>query len=137
MYTLIVHSTKRTEFINITAKIQQLVNESKIEEGLIILFVPHTTAGITINENADPDVIADMERAFEKMVPWRNDWAHMEGNAAAHVKSSIFGCSLQVIISDATLQLGVWQAVYFCEFDGPRERNIWAQIVPSTMSVNN
>ncbi len=130
MYTVVIHSSKRTEFINITSKIQQVVRESSIKDGIVVLFVPHTTAAITINENADPDVIADIEKAMENMVPWRNNWKHTEGNAAAHVKSTMCGCSLQLILSEGTIQLGIWQAIYFCEFDGPRERNIWIQIVP-------
>jgi secondary thiamine-phosphate synthase enzyme len=131
MYSLVIHSTKRADFINITSKVQQIVGKAKTKEGLLTLFVPHTTAGITINENADPDVLADIEKALEKTVPWHNNWSHTEGNAASHIKSSMFGCSLQMIISEGTVQLGTWQAIYFCEFDGPRERNIWIQIVPA------
>jgi len=92
---------------------------------VVTVFVPHTTAGITINENADPDVTADMETALEKAVPWSAGYRHGEGNAAAHVKASQMGASVQVLVEDGRLQLGTWQALYFCEFDGPRTRKVW------------
>jgi secondary thiamine-phosphate synthase enzyme len=96
-----------------------------MKDGLITVFVPHTTAGVTINENADPDVTADMETVLDRMVPWDGGYRHSEGNTAAHVKASLMGSSAQVIVKDGKLRLGTWQSIYFCEFDGPRTRKIW------------
>ena len=104
-----------------------MVKESVIEEGVITVFVPHTTAGITINENADPDVTTDMELVLDRVVPWDGGYKHFEGNTAAHAKASMMGSSAQVIVSGGKLQLGTWQSLYFCEFDGPRTRQVWVQ----------
>ena len=90
-----------------------------------MVFVPHTTAGVTINENADPDVMADVGNALERMVPWRAGYRHSEGNSAAHVKAGLVGSSVLVPVDGGRLALGTWQAVYFCEFDGPRTRRVW------------
>ena len=117
-----VTTRTRTQFVNITGKVEAALG---IKDGVVTVFVPHTTAGITINENADPDVTADMEAALEKMVPWDAGYQHSEGNAAAHVKASMMGSSVSVIVKDGHLQLGTWQAIYFCEFDGPRSRKVW------------
>jgi secondary thiamine-phosphate synthase enzyme len=119
-----VTTRARTQFVNITAKVEAALG---IKDGVVTVFVPHTTAGITINENADPDVTADMEAALEKMVPWDAGYQHSEGNAAAHVKASMMGSSVSVIVKDGRLQLGTWQAIYFCEFDGPRSRKVIVQ----------
>ncbi len=94
-------------------------------EGVVTVFIPHTTAGVTINENADPDVVADLERVLDRVVPWNGDYSHFEGNTAAHAKASMMGFSTQVIVSEGKLQLGTWQSLYFCEFDGPRTRKVW------------
>ena len=96
-----------------------------LKDGAVTVFVPHTTAGVTINENADPDVVSDMIAALERMVPWEAGYAHGEGNAAAHVKASLMGSSVRVLVEDGALQLGTWQGIYFCEFDGPRQRQVW------------
>ena len=96
-----------------------------MKDGVVTVFVPHTTAGITINENADPDVQADMAAALDRAVPWSAGYRHSEGNAAAHVKASMMGSSVRVIVQDGRLQLGTWQGIYFCEFDGPRSREVW------------
>ena len=125
MQSLTVSTRSRTEFVDITAKVGEGVGALAIEDGVVTVFVPHTTAGITINENADPDVVADMESALDKAVPWRAGYRHGEGNAAAHVKASLMGSSVHVIVSGGRLQLGTWQAIYFCEFDGPRTRKVW------------
>jgi len=125
MESLSVRTRKHTEFIDITAEIQGVVEKLGVNDGVVTVFVPHTTAGITINENADPDVTADIDSALEKAVPWRAGYAHCEGNAAAHVKASMMGPSVQVIVESGRLCLGTWQAVYFCEFDGPRTRKAW------------
>jgi secondary thiamine-phosphate synthase enzyme len=120
-----VATRSRTEFVDITAEVQDAVAAMGCKEGTVTVFVPHTTAGITINENADPDVTADMESALEKMVPWRAGYRHSEGNSAAHVKASLMGSSVQVLVNEGRLMLGTWQAVYLSEFDGPRSREVW------------
>ncbi|MCU0858247.1 MAG: secondary thiamine-phosphate synthase enzyme YjbQ [Pontiellaceae bacterium] len=125
MNELSVQSKSRTEFIDITRRVQQFAAQMKLESGIITVFVPHTTAGITINENADPDVTADMEMVFDRMVPWTGGYRHSEGNTAAHVKATLTGSSVQVIVENGRLALGTWQSIYFCEFDGPRTRKIW------------
>ncbi len=124
-----VRTGKHTEFIVIDGEIQRIVAASGVKEGMVHAYVPHPTAGITINENADPDVVADIEAALERMVPWRAGYAHVEGNAAAHVKASMIGSSVSVLVHDGRLALGTWQSIYFCEFDGPRARKVWVQVI--------
>ncbi len=125
MRTLHVETGSRTEFVNITAGVQAEVERAGFADGWATVFVPHTTAGITINENADPDVVADLAAALERMVPWRAGYRHGEGNSAAHVKASLMGASVRVPVRGGRLLLGTWQAIYFCEFDGPRSRTVW------------
>jgi len=125
MKPITVQTKARTEFIDITDAVRQFASEQNMDSGLITVFVPHTTAGITINENADPDVTADMETVLDGLVPWSNGYRHTEGNTAAHVKASMMGSSVQVIVDGGSLCLGTWQSLYFCEFDGPRTRQIW------------
>jgi secondary thiamine-phosphate synthase enzyme len=125
MKSLTIRTKKHTQFIDITHEVQSAIADLGVQNGLLTVFVPHTTAGVTINENADPSVTSDMAEALERAVPWEAGYSHSEGNAAAHVKASIMGSSVQVIVENGRLQLGTWQAVYFCEFDGPRSRNIW------------
>ena len=121
--TISVTTSGRDEMVDITAEVAAVVAESGVTDGVVTIFVPHTTAGVTINENADPDVTADMLGALEVAVPFRQEfYRHGEGNSAAHVKSSMMGCSADVLIESGRLVLGVWQAIYFCEFDGPRTR---------------
>ncbi len=117
-----VHTDKHEQLIDITSEIRQFVKESKIDEGKITVFIPHTTAAITINENADPDVMHDLIIALNRISPDLPEFRHMEGNSDAHTKSSIVGCSQDIIIHEGKLLLGTWQGVYFCEFDGPRTR---------------
>jgi secondary thiamine-phosphate synthase enzyme len=125
-----VRTSRHADFVEITGQVQQLVTQSNVHNGVVTIFVPHTTAGVTINENADPDVVADMLDALDRMVPWKSPaYRHAEGNTAAHVKSSMMGHTTQVILRDGKLQLGVWQGIYLCEFDGPRTRNVWISIV--------
>jgi len=126
---LSVHTNGRTEFIDITHKIQNAVNESKIKSGICQIYVPHTTAGITINENADPSVARDIQMELNKVIPFDDNYHHLEGNAAAHIKASVIGASTSVIIEDGRVCLGTWQGVYFCEFDGPRHRKVWLKIL--------
>jgi secondary thiamine-phosphate synthase enzyme len=129
MNELIVKTSRHTEFVEITGDVQRLVDKSGVKEGVCICFVPHTTAGITINENADPDVVADMIYALDKAVPWKDaQYRHGEGNTAAHVKSSMMGHTVQVLVRDGKLQFGTWQGIYLCEFDGPRTRKVWLSI---------
>jgi len=125
METLKVVTRKRTEFVDITDDVQSRVGGLGIRDGVVTVFVPHTTAGVTINENADPDVTADMDAALERAVPWSAGYRHGEGNSAAHVKASMMGSSVRVPVEGGRLRLGTWQAIYFCEFDGPRTRTVW------------
>ena len=127
MQSLSVRTQTHTQFVDITRVVQNAVSGQGVKNGVVTIFVPHTTAGITINENADPDVVADLKEALEKAVPWEANYQHSEGNAAAHVKASMMGSSIQVIVEQGLLRLGTWQAIYFCEFDGPRSRNVWIQ----------
>ncbi|MDH4185067.1 MAG: secondary thiamine-phosphate synthase enzyme YjbQ [Nitrospinota bacterium] len=120
-----VRTRSRTDFIDITGEIHLLLGKAAADEGVVHVFTPHTTAGLTINENADPSVLADMAHALDRMVPWSDPaYAHSEGNSAAHLKSSLVGCSLTVPFSGGKLELGTWQGVYLCEFDGPRTRQV-------------
>ena len=124
-----IRTGSHTEMTDITARVQQAVSDSGAEDGICMVFVPHTTAAVTINENADPDVQRDMVAELEKIVPWDDGYRHYEGNSAAHVKASLTGASEQIMIENGKLQLGTWQGIYFCEFDGPRNRKIWIKII--------
>ena len=124
-----IRTGKRTEFLDITQKVQAYIDKEGIREGLCYLFVPHTTAAITINENADPDVPRDLEKIFERMVPWEGGYRHREGNSAAHMKTTLVGASELVAIEGGRLVLGTWQSLFFCEFDGPRTRKLMVRIV--------
>lgn len=123
-----VPTRTRDHFVNITSQVQQTVQALGITDGIATVFVPHTTCGITINENADPDVVSDMIRQLDVMVPFRQPFfQHAEGNSAAHIKASMMGSSVQVIVTCGHLDLGVWQGIYLCEFDGPRTRRVWVK----------
>ena len=122
-----IQTRSRTDFINIDRQVAEIVRDSGIQDGIVTVFIPHTTAGVTINENADPDVTSDLELVLDRMVPWAGGYRHSEGNTAAHVKASMMGASAQVIVSDGILQMGTWQSLYFCEFDGPRSRQVWVK----------
>jgi secondary thiamine-phosphate synthase enzyme len=124
-----VPTHQHTQFVNIDREVQAVIDKSGVKSGVAHVFVPHTTAGIAINENADPDVVADMELILDRVVPWEGGYAHAEGNAAAHVKSSMMGQTATVIIKDGEIQFGTWQSLYFCEFDGPRRRKVWVQVM--------
>jgi len=117
-------ATERNNWIEVTGNVRDLVRESGVRNGLCVVYCPHTTAGITINENADPDVVRDLIFALEKTYPDRAEFRHSEGNSAAHLKASVIGNSATVIIRDGRLLLGTWQGIYFCEFDGPRTRRV-------------
>ncbi len=120
-----IKTHSRTEFINIDKYIASYANKKKFTNGILSIFIPHTTAGITINENADPDVKIDMDKILTNFIPWENDYNHFEGNSAAHVKASLMGNSANVFVENTQIQLGIWQSIYFCEFDGPRNRSFW------------
>ncbi|MBQ9069525.1 MAG: YjbQ family protein [Eggerthellaceae bacterium] len=121
-------STKNYEFVTITAQVRQAVRESGVIEGLCCVYCPHTTAAISINENADPDVVRDLLFALKDTFPDRAEFCHFEGNSAAHLKSSMVGASETIPISEGDLVLGTWQGIYFCEFDGPRTRRYYVQV---------
>ena len=123
-----VSTVRRTQFVSITGKVAEVASSNGWREGVITIFVPHTTAGVTINENADPDVAMDMERFSNELVPQSRQFRHSEGNSDAHIKASFYGSSVQVIIRNGKLWLGTWQGIYFCEFDGPRERKVFLAI---------
>ncbi len=127
--TFTVKTHKRSEMLDITSELRDIVARSGIKNGACLVYCPHTTAGITINENADPDVVHDLLTIMDTMVPWQNGYAHAEGNSAAHAKSSLMGCSAWVIIDEGQLVLGTWQSVFFCEFDGPRSRKVHVRVI--------
>jgi secondary thiamine-phosphate synthase enzyme len=129
MIKLDVRTNSQTQFIDITREIQQAVGKSGIKSGICHVFIPHTTAGVTINENADPSVTRDILMELNKVIPFDDNYHHMEGNSAAHIKSSLIGCSINVIIDSGQIQLGTWQGIYFCEFDGPRSRRVWVKVI--------
>jgi secondary thiamine-phosphate synthase enzyme len=124
-----VKTSSHTQFIDITSKVSEVLQKTGIKDGMCTVFTPHTTAGITINENADPDVPRDIIKEMGEIVPLDAGYAHLEGNSAAHIKSSLFGCSETVIVRNGSLMLGTWQSVFFCEFDGPRNRKVWVEII--------
>jgi len=125
---LSVRTSSRMQFLDITSQVQDAVKESGLSDGVCTVFVPHTTAGITINENADPDVTRDIIDTLERLVPRKGDYRHTEGNADSHVKASLMGFSVDVFVEGGRLVLGTWQAIYFCEFDGPRTRQVLVRV---------
>ena len=124
-----VNTGRQCEMLDITKDIERVVEKSGVKSGVCYVFVPHTTAGVTINENADPDVVSDILMELNKIVPLKDDYLHAEGNSAAHIKSSIMGCSQEVLIEEGSLRLGTWQSLFFCEFDGPRSRKVWVKVM--------
>lgn len=124
-----VKTNARTELIDITQAVQRLVGESGIRSGFCHIHVPHTTSGITINENTDPNVGRDMLKELNKVIPFDDNYGHSEGNSAAHIKSTLVGVSQAVMVEEGRLALGTWQALFFCEFDGPRDRRVLVKIV--------
>ena len=126
---LSVKTSRRTELIDITAQIAGQVKQSGVNEGLCMLYVPHTTAAVTINESADPSVKSDILMVLNQIIPWQADYKHMEGNSPAHIKSTLVGASELVAIENGALVLGTWQGLFFCEFDGPRTRKVHVRIL--------
>lgn len=128
MQQISVSTRSHTELVDITAEVQRAVAESEVRNGLCHVYVPHTTAGLTINENADPSVREDILMELNKLIPLQDNYQHREGNAAAHIKASIMGSSQTILVQDGRLVLGTWQGIFFCEFDGPRSRRVLASV---------
>lgn len=124
-----INTRSSTEMVNITTQVQNELGKAEIKNGICTVFVPHTTAGITINEGADPDVADDMIMEINKIVPLQDGYKHAEGNSAAHLKTSFFGSSVQIPVENGRLSLGTWQAIFICEFDGPRNRRVIVQVL--------
>ena len=124
-----IKTNTQTQILDITAQVQKIVSESEITEGLCCVFVPHTTAGVTINENADPSVKQDIIMELNKVIPFDDNYSHSEGNSAAHIKASIIGSSVNIPLKNNNLLLGTWQGICFCEFDGPRTRKFYVKII--------
>jgi len=126
-----VRTRSRTELVDITGPLVRLLRESMVTDGLMVIFVPHTTAAVTINENADPSVQQDILTDLNRLIPLKGSYRHTEGNSDAHIKSTLLGASQTIFIQEGKLALGTWQGVYFCEFDGPRSRKVWVKIIPA------
>lgn len=129
MKTLPINTKKRNQFIDITKNVEDLIRQTDIKQGVCVVFCPHTTAGLTINENADPAVARDITAHLEKLIPCSEKYTHSEGNSDAHIKASLLGSSLNIIIDNAKLVLGTWQGIYFAEFDGPRNRSVYVKVI--------
>jgi len=129
LQSLKIKTNSHSELIDITKQIQSVISSSEVKRGICQVYIPHTTAGVTINENADPDVKIDIIRTLEQTIPWQNNYSHVEGNSAAHIKASIMGFSITIPIESGKLLLGTWQCIYFCEFDGPRSRNVIVSLI--------
>lgn len=129
MRKLTIRTSVVQEFVEITHQVKEAVKESELKNGFVVIYVPHTTAGVTINENGDPDVVRDMISSFERVFPVKGDYRHFEGNSHAHIKASLMGSSCTIPIEDGKLLLGTWQGIYFCEFDGPRARRVIIKVV--------
>ncbi|MBP1934932.1 secondary thiamine-phosphate synthase enzyme YjbQ [Ammoniphilus resinae] len=130
LHKFTLQTSKRDEMIDVTTQVEEMIRAEKIDEGVAIVYCPHTTAGITINENADPDVVRDMLMRLDEVYPWEHpQYRHAEGNTASHLKASTVGSSQTIIIERGKLVLGTWQGIYFCEFDGPRRRNFFVKLL--------
>lgn len=129
MAVIRIRTTKHTSFVNITSQVREVVRNSGVKSGLCLVYVPHTTACVFVNEGADPDVIRDIAYSVEKLIPWRDNYAHSEGNSAAHIRSSIIGNSRVIPVEDGDLMLGTWEAIFLAEFDGPRERKVIVKVI--------
>jgi secondary thiamine-phosphate synthase enzyme len=129
MTTIALKTHSRTELVDITGDIQAMIREAGVREGVCMVYIPHTTAAVTINENADPTVKGDILKVINKIIPWDDGYRHLEGNSAAHIKSTLVGASELVAVVGGKLQLGTWQGIFFCEFDGPRRRKVHIHFV--------
>ena len=130
IYRVDIKTRSRVDFQDITLKVRDIVGTSGVQSGVCYIFVPHTTAGITVNEHADPSVVEDIAAQLEAIVPQNNNYRHMEGNAPAHIKASLMGSSEALLIEEGAIVLGTWQGIFFCEFDGPRNRTLLIKIMP-------
>ena len=130
MEILEIRTHEREELLDITGAVRKVVSGNGWKDGALLLYCPHTTGAVTVNEGADPDVVRDIVVNLRKLVPHHGDYRHAEGNSDAHIKSSMFGCDQLVIVEGGNLQLGTWQKLYFCEFDGPRTRRLWVKFLP-------
>lgn len=131
METFTVNTPDRNILINITKQIQNIINNTKLRDGICYVFIPHTTAGVTINESADPDVRVDIVNKLLKVIPPNDDYRHSEGNSDSHIKTSLIGSSEMIFIENGKLKLGTWQGIFLCEFDGPRRRQVWLKLMSS------
>ena len=131
MQTFQVRTSTQTEFIDVTRSVQEALEKTGVKDGICIIFVPHTTAAVTINENADPSVVQDIVMELNKIVPFEDRYQHMEGNSPAHIKASIIGCCQTVFVESGKLILGTWQGIFFCEFGGPRNRKVFVKVMRS------
>jgi secondary thiamine-phosphate synthase enzyme len=129
METLQVRSQSRIQFLDITVQVRDVITGSGIREGMAVVYVPHTTAGVTINEAADPSVVQDITTQLSQLVPYKASYKHAEGNSDAHIKTSLVGSSVHLIVSNGAPLLGTWQGIFFCEFDGPRTRKVHVQVL--------
>lgn len=130
LHKISLQTVSRDQMLDVTEQIRSIVVRGRIQDGTVVVYCPHTTAGITINENADPDVVRDLLMRLDEVYPWNHpDYRHDEGNSAAHLKASTIGASQTVLVSDGQLVLGTWQGIYFCEFDGPRKRTLYVKIL--------
>jgi secondary thiamine-phosphate synthase enzyme len=129
MQMLRVKTSRRTQLVDVTQEIEQVVAESGAKEGVCYVYIPHTTAAVMINEHADPDVASDLEGVFDRLVPHKGPYRHAEGNTDSHAKAVMVGASQVIFIERGKLALGTWQGVFFCEFDGPRERKMWVKVI--------
>jgi secondary thiamine-phosphate synthase enzyme len=129
MDALQIRTTARVQFVDITDRVRDAVANSRVKDGIALVYVPHTTAGITINESADPAVVEDINSTLSQLIPHKGSYRHSEGNADAHIKASLMGSSVNIMISEGSLVLGTWQGVFFCEFDGPRTRKALIKIL--------
>ena len=128
--TLEVTTPQRVAFVDITRDVEARIREAGFQEGVAVLFVPHTTCGLTLNEHADPDVVEDIQAQLARLVPREGAYRHLEGNADSHIKTSLVGSSATVLVEGGRLLLGTWQGVFLCEFDGPRRRTVWIKLIP-------
>ncbi|WP_022849886.1 secondary thiamine-phosphate synthase enzyme YjbQ [Limisalsivibrio acetivorans] len=129
MTEIIVQTSSRSQLIDITKELKRLIRKNEWKDGLLAVWTPHTTAAITVNENADPDVPADITSFLNNKIPKNWGFSHMEGNSDAHIKSSLVGCSETIMVEDGKMLLGTWQGIFFCEFDGPRNRKVWVKFI--------
>jgi secondary thiamine-phosphate synthase enzyme len=124
-----LRTSSRTQLIGITSEVREIIRKAGVKEGICLVYVPHTTAGLIINESADPSVARDITMELDKIIPFEDNYTHMEGNSAAHIKSSLVGVSCQIPVVDGDLALGRWQGIFFCEFDGPRKRSVRVSLI--------